>query len=80
MVLRLNLIAEGTGVEPVRAYAHEFSRLAHYRPAHLPSAGGACRNRTGAVGVLQTPAFPLRQRANNSYILPQWPVFNNQLW
>gem|GEM_PF-5688479 len=28
--------AEGTGVEPVRAYAHEFSRLAHYRPAHLP--------------------------------------------
>ena len=36
MVLRLNLIAEGTGVEPVRACAHEFSRLAHYRPAHLP--------------------------------------------
>ena len=28
--------AEGTGVEPVRAYAHEFSRLAHYRPAHPP--------------------------------------------
>mgnify|MGYP001564547172 FL=1 len=28
--------AEGTGVEPVRACAHEFSRLAHYRPAHLP--------------------------------------------
>ena len=29
-------MAEGTGVEPVRACAHEFSRLAHYRPAHLP--------------------------------------------
>lgn len=29
--------AEDTGVEPVRACAHEFSRLAHYRPAHLPT-------------------------------------------
>ena len=40
--------AEGTGVEPVRACAHEFSRLAHYRPAHLPPLRGACQNRTGA--------------------------------
>ncbi|KKT72414.1 MAG: hypothetical protein UW68_C0038G0009, partial [Candidatus Collierbacteria bacterium GW2011_GWB1_44_6] len=30
-------VAESTGVEPVRAYAHEFSRLTHYRPAHSPS-------------------------------------------
>lgn len=30
--------AVGTGVEPVRACAHEFSRLAHYRPAHPPYA------------------------------------------
>ena len=54
--------------------------------------GGACRNRTGAVGVLQTPVFPLHQRATLSvvgtlsvppklaYILPEWAVFNNQLW
>ena len=30
-------LAESTGVEPVRAYAHEFSRLTHYRPAHSPT-------------------------------------------
>lgn len=29
-------LAEGTGVEPVRACAHWFSRPTHYRPAHLP--------------------------------------------
>lgn len=28
--------AESTGIEPVRAYAHQFSRLTHYRPAHSP--------------------------------------------
>ena len=29
--------AESTGVEPVRACAHWFSRPTHYRPAHSPN-------------------------------------------
>lgn len=28
--------AESTGVEPVSPEGHEFSKLAHYRPAHSP--------------------------------------------
>ena len=38
--------AEGTGVEPVRACAHWFSKPTHYRPAHPPkSEPGAIRTR-----------------------------------
>src|SRR3989338_7328620 len=37
-VVDLSIMAEGTGVEPVRACAHWFSKPTHYRPAHPPSA------------------------------------------
>src|SRR3989344_4806918 len=35
-VVDLSIMAEGTGVEPVRACAHWFSKPTHYRPAHPP--------------------------------------------
>ena len=31
------MLAEGTGVEPVRACAHWFSKPTRYRPAHPPN-------------------------------------------
>jgi hypothetical protein len=37
IALAISCVAEDTGVEPVRDCSHEFSRLAHYRPAHPPT-------------------------------------------
>ena len=53
-------LAVGTGVEPVRACAHEFSRLAHYRPARPPLSGG---------GGIRTHAGLAAQKFSE---LPQW--------
>ena len=35
-VINSCVVAESTGVEPVRDCSHWFSKPAHYRPAHSP--------------------------------------------
>lgn len=48
------LVAESTGVEPVSPEGHEFSKLAHYRPAHSPSTRYA---RSGSMIQLERTAI-----------------------
>jgi hypothetical protein len=61
-------LAVGTGVEPVRACAHEFSRLAHYRPAHPPKRYVkriiAALNAAEEAGFEPTRVLRLRSLAN----------------
>ena len=71
--------AEGTGVEPVRACAHEFSRLAHYRPAHLPFFEVRARIEL-AHNCFADSRVTTSPTHLNPNILPEREAFLNGLW
>src|SRR3989344_4635321 len=78
-VVDLSIMAEGTGVEPVRACAHWFSKPTHYRPAHPPNEVSpellVRDNKVYPVRFERTTFSSAGRRSNPTELRVHWAIF-----